>query len=176
MTENSTVVFRAGNGIDRIDYLPWYVRYTQHYTIQFADLASTAANVRLADINGQDIVVSFASSVDQVVLVGGANGYITPTLKFGDGAVWDAAKLAQIAIDAQISSGAPVIVGTGRDDLISAGYGNHEIQGGAGNDTFVFHRGDAQLTVADFGRQRYAQDFGIFAGGHGAVAPLGRSQ
>ena len=99
MTENSTVVFRVGRR-HRSDRLVAVVfRYTQHYTIQFADLASTAASVRLADINGQDIVVSFASSGDEVVLVGGANGYITPTLKFGDGAVWDAAKLAQIAID-----------------------------------------------------------------------------
>src|SRR5262249_44320158 len=148
MTENSTVVFRSGDGIDRIAELPSFVRFTQHYTIQFADLSSTQADVWLYDANSQDIAIAFPSG-DEVVLAGAANGFITPTIRFDDGVVWDAAKLAQTAIDREVASGAPLILGTARDDVINAGPGTHEVQGSAGNDTFLFHRGDGQLTVAD---------------------------
>ena len=48
-------------------------------------------------------------------------------------------------------SGDDVILGGADDDYISGGSGDDDLWGGDGSDTFVFHEGDGDDTVQDFG-------------------------
>ena len=146
ISEGGTLIFRAGDGLDRIQSPPWNVT---HYTVQFPDLASSDVTVRFADLNSGDAILSFVSSGDQLILPGVLNGGPAVSLQFAEGTVWTNAQIDAAAVSAEVASGASLILGSAGDDVINAGPGAHEIRGNGGNDTFLFHKGDGTQVISD---------------------------
>jgi Ca2+-binding RTX toxin-like protein len=154
IVNNGTLLFRAGDGIDRLR-LPDQWWSVSQFTIGFPDLTSTDVTVRFADGNSGDAIISFGSVSDELIIPGilyGINNNASFTLSFADGVSWSNAQLLTKVVSAQGASGSPLILGTSGNDTIAAGAGTHEIRGNGGNDTFIFHKGDGTQTIADTSR------------------------
>ena len=114
--------------------------------IEFADLVSTGAVVRLAGLDGNDLLITFPATGDQVLVAGRP---FMPTITFADGQTWTSADLIARSIAAQAGAENDVIFGSSQNDTIAAGRGDDEVRGGAGNDTFIYVRGDGRDVIQD---------------------------
>ncbi|SNB82083.1 Ca2+-binding protein, RTX toxin-related, partial [Rhodoblastus acidophilus] len=137
-----TLVFSSGDGVDELQY----VNRGQSDTVQFSDLAASAALVRPS---GNDVVISFTETGDSIRIDGALNGERQTTIQFADGVRWTPAQLAQQAVLSQETSGADVIIGGNVAETIQGGLGDDFIQGGAGDDTYLFARGDGRDAILD---------------------------
>ncbi|WP_460077456.1 putative Ig domain-containing protein, partial [Roseibium sp. ROS1] len=70
-------------------------------------------------------------------------------MAFEDGTIWDAAYLAKLALDNQISSDADTVFGSAYSELIEGGDGNDTLHGGGGSDTLFGGEGDDILQGYD---------------------------
>ncbi|WP_422378906.1 putative Ig domain-containing protein [Roseibium sp.] len=67
------------------------------------------------------------------------------TIAFEDGTIWDAAYLADLALDGQVGATADTVFGSGYGDVINGGGGNDTLYGGGGSDTLLGGEGDDVL-------------------------------
>ena len=147
MVSGSRLVFRSGDGIDRVETVTDGGFGAQAPSeIEFADLVSTAAVVRLAGLDGNDLLITFPATGDQVLVAGRP---FMPTITFADGQTWTSADLIARSIAAQAGPENDVIFGSSQNDTIAAGRGDDEVRGGAGNDTFIYVRGDGRDVIQD---------------------------
>ena len=147
MVSGSRLVFRSGDGIDRVETVTDGGFGAQAPSeIEFADLLSTSAVVRLAGLDGNDLLITFPATGDQVLVAGRP---FMPTITFADGQTWTSADLIARSIAAQAGAENDVIFGSSLNDTIAAGRGDDDVRGGAGNDTFIYVRGDGRDVIQD---------------------------
>jgi len=147
---NDTYRFGLGDGIDRLDDHFDTTRYTGDQFGKFNTLAFKVGVLPAAvsaSRNGSDLVLRL-SSTDSFTAESFFSGH-DPKLNsynplqqatFADGTVWDIDALVRLACTG--SSGADKIVGTVYDDTIDGRAGADELDGGDGNNTYLFGFGD----------------------------------
>ena len=140
--------FSAGDGVDLIEDNGG--GDNDRVEIRGHTLAQTTFTVALGD----DLVLNFAGSSDQITLKNSLDGdYFDgiEELAFEDGTVLDAAGMRAHAIAGQQSSGDDVITGFKAADTLEGGLGNDTLSGGDGSDDYVFTAGDGQDVLEDNG-------------------------
>jgi|GEM_PF-2436836 len=145
MSTDAKIVFSLGDNIDRIE-LPATPGDAE---ITFSGLYSTDAVVRVPDLDGEDLLITFPESGDQVLLVGAQLLSQLPLITFGDGVSWTKADLIARSIADQAGDEADVIFGSSAADTIEGGLGDDDIKGGAGADTYLYTRGDGRDVIED---------------------------
>ncbi|MBD9490470.1 calcium-binding protein [Ensifer sp. ENS11] len=147
---NDTYVFTFGDG---------------HDVILEADAEGTADILRLkglapADVtlvrSGSDLLVSIADDAGGSIRLTGSSGafrhydqYGVEEIVFDNGVRWDAAYLRQWSIYASATDGDDILVGTSASGLFGGGKGNDTLDAGAGDDTYVYARGDGNDTITE---------------------------
>ncbi|WP_254899434.1 calcium-binding protein [Methylomagnum ishizawai] len=129
-----------------------------------AGLNSTNAILSRA---GDDLLVAFDGTADQVTVTGYFQDAFLESIEFGDGVLWDATDIAN-HLTSQLGNGNDVFTGTdygerilalggndaiygmGGDDTLDGGVGDDNLNGGSGNDTYLFGPGSGQDTVYDY--------------------------
>ena len=119
--------------------------------------------------NGQDVLLTIASSTDSISLTSQINlnyGGVDQ-ISFANGTTWDRTTISQNAwftgtsgndtwtggtgIEAYDGkAGNDIINGGGGNDTLKGGAGNDTLTGGTGNDVFVYNAGFGQDTITDF--------------------------
>ncbi|TFI58518.1 hypothetical protein E2493_09710, partial [Sphingomonas parva] len=145
MANDGQLIFRRGDGIDRIEMPSGVTRAT----VTLQGFIAAEAVVRLSALDSNDLIVAFPATGDQIVLVGAAGGGAVPALAFDDGQTWDAAQLIQRSITDQAGPGDDIVLGSARDDVIAAGPGHDQVRGAGGNDVYTFARGDGRDVIDD---------------------------
>ena len=149
---SDTYIYRRGDGSDTIQDDAW---------------SGTDDLVRFTDINqasvaigrsGDDLVLTIAPSVaggtdgGTITIKGGltqSNGVGVERFQFADGSTLTIGDIRQQYL-AQISTaGNDTINGSLFDEVITAGRGNDTLNGGAGNDTYIYRRGDGVDTIQE---------------------------
>ncbi|WP_337660613.1 calcium-binding protein [Anderseniella sp. Alg231-50] len=161
---DDTYIFNPGDGIDTIQDTGSGLDRNDKLVIGYnvADVIVT----RPAGTN--DIVLTFAGSTDQITIINALSGKTfsaIETYEFLD-ATWTPVSIAQSLVDGQITEGADIITGSGiinglggndliwgegLADTLSGGLGDDFLDGGAGNDTYLYSAGDGHDTIHDFG-------------------------
>ncbi|MCV0425006.1 MAG: tandem-95 repeat protein, partial [Roseibium sp.] len=145
MSVDAKIVFNLGDNIDRIE-LP---EVPGEGEITFSGLYSTDAVVRVPDLDGEDLLITFPESGDQVLLAGAQLRSQLPLITFGDGVSWTRSDLIARSISDQAGDEADVVFGSSGADTIEGGKGDDDIKGGAGADTYLFTRGDGRDVIED---------------------------
>lgn len=112
--------------------------------------ASMTAQRRGTD--SDDLVLRFAGSTDQVVIVDGliANRGVESVV-FEDGTTLDFAALSALVVANQATDRNDVLTGTDGDDTLEGGLGNDLGSGGAGSDNYVYAQGDGDDRIEPLG-------------------------
>ncbi|HEX8224132.1 MAG TPA: tandem-95 repeat protein, partial [Allosphingosinicella sp.] len=145
MANDGRIVFHAGDGIDRVEMPSGVTRAT----VEFADLFSSDAVVRLAALDSNDLVIDFPATGDRVVIAAALAGGAVPSILFADGEAWDGAALIQRSVADQSSDGNDFIRGSSSADIVTGGTGDDRIAGNGGNDTYLFSIGDGRDVIDD---------------------------
>jgi Ca2+-binding RTX toxin-like protein len=167
---NDLYRFSSGDGDDVFrEYTNGFNGWGGADTIEFgAGILPSSVIVSQAD-NGSDLVLSISGTSDRVTVDGGLGGgsnYRIEEVRFADGTVWAWSDLVarstggtpgndSLAGDGNantISGGAgnDVLEGRYDDDILAGGTGNDTLYGSAGNDTYVFARGDGADSIYEF--------------------------
>ncbi|MFT0860353.1 calcium-binding protein [Ancylobacter sp. G4_0304] len=139
---SDTYRFNLGWGNDRIDNADWSASGGTD-TIDFG------AGISTADISVRrewsDLVLIHANG-DRITVSGHFYGesYRIDQVRFANGTVWNAAKLASMAVAG--TAGDDYLVGESGADALDGKGGDDTIEGGAGNDTLTGGAGDDRLT------------------------------
>ncbi|MGB3408012.1 MAG: tandem-95 repeat protein, partial [Jannaschia sp.] len=136
------IIISEGDGIDVVDFVDG------PGDLVFVDHGSTEVDIRRAAVDSTDLILAFPRTGDQVIL---PRGELRGTISFSDGVVWTAADLRAKALAAQADDGDDIIFGTSAAETFAGGPGDDEIDGGAGNDTYLFARGDGRDVITDTG-------------------------
>ncbi len=149
---NDTYVYARGGGNDTITEGAW---------------SGTNDKLVLVDLNPADVSVSFSGSdllisiTESVAGAGDAGAILikatlgtdteqgVETIVFADGTTWNAAQIRAQAIASAQTAGNDTITGFGSGDTYIGGLGDDVINGGDGNDTYVYARGDGNDTITD---------------------------
>ena len=157
---NDTYLFNTGSGQDTI---------TDASGTNIVKLGAgfTTANVRVwRDVSNLYIGIPDSTNVLTVQGWFDITANYVESIQFADGAVWDVATLAAVAvfggtsgndmIDATTGndklygfSGNDYLSGYAGDDTLDGGAGNDTLDGGEGNDTYLFDTGSGQDTITD---------------------------
>ena len=138
----ATLYFKGGDGSDIVES-GWEGR------IVFEDLNSTDAVVRRVDLQGNDVLIAFPVSGDQVLVRAALTTAGFESIDFADGVSWSPDDLIAASITAQTSDRGDVVTGSSRADTIVGGLGDDVMQGGGGNDTYEYFRGDGRDVISD---------------------------
>lgn len=143
---NDTYVFGRGFGLDSA--------YDYDNTAGNKDTVQLAAGVSVIDLivmsNGSDLTLSISGTNDRMTLQYWRWGspYQIEQVRFADGTLWNADDLvAQSCIG---STGDDTLIGDDKANMLDGKGGNDSLQGGSGNDTYIFGRGYGQDTVYDY--------------------------
>ncbi len=117
--------------------------------LEFTDLQSTEAVVRIAEENSLDWSIYFPGTGDQVTIHRAQDLNLMPLIIFADGVEWGVAELQQRYIESQTTQLDDRILGSKGDDTIQGGKGDDVLRGGEGDDTYVFARGDGRDVIVD---------------------------
>ena len=120
-------------------------------TLSFTNLNSTDAVMRRIDADGDDWMIYFPQTTDQITLIDLSRATDTPAVEFADGVVWGFADMAERLIASQQTDRSDLIIGSAISDVIMGGKGNDTIDGGDGADTYIFTRGDGRDVISDSG-------------------------
>ncbi|WP_199084622.1 calcium-binding protein [Bosea sp. ASV33] len=143
---SDTYRFSAGFGQDRIEESVEIVAYQDFDQIEFgtglapADVSLTRA--------GNDLVIGFAGTSDQVTVVGqfaSAAWYGSFTdierISFTDGTVWEEGDIRRMLLEQARTIGNDIIEGFYAADVLDGGAGDDILRGSTGSDTYKFGLG-----------------------------------
>ncbi len=149
---DDTYVYARGDGNDTITEDTWGGPSDR---IVFSDLAPTEVTL---ERTGNDLVIRIAESASGA----GDGGSIlirntlddsmekgVEALVFADGTTWSRAEVRMKLLAQASTDGNDTIVGFNVADTITAGKGDDVINGGIGNDTYVWARGDGDDTITE---------------------------
>ncbi|MEM8697814.1 MAG: cadherin-like domain-containing protein, partial [Pseudomonadota bacterium] len=143
---SDTYVFNPGDGQDIIDD-------NGSFDTDVLDLGFETSDLVLGrgGAAGNDILLQFQSSTDQVTVINGYSGGQQDGIEqfqFTD-ATLTTADLRQRFLDAQVTSGDDVIVGFNGAETLSGGEGNDTLIGSTGNDIYLIEIGDGDDLIED---------------------------
>ncbi len=99
-----------------------------------------------------DLLIRFAGSDDSLVLVealaAGAFGRVEE-IAFADGTLWRVAELGSRLAEGAASAGNDLVLGTDFAETLTGGAGNDVLLGLAGDDVYIFRRGDGRDRIED---------------------------
>ena len=142
---DASFIFRVGDGSDIIDTRG----QGGSSTLKFVDQSSDNAMVRKIDLDGDDVVIAFPDTGEQVTIRGALTNSNLQRIQFANETEWSRDDLVAAAIEAQQSDLDNAITGSNLADLIEGGLGDDDSQGGAGDDIYLFNRGDGRDVIAD---------------------------
>lgn len=147
---SDTYVFRVGSGNDVLDNSAYGDAITGKLdTIRLDGISSSGVSISRSK---NDLIIRLSASGETLVVTShfltgsDAYGYFIDQIQFGDGAIWDKARIASEVLVGH--EDADVILGYDSADNISGGAGNDKLNGGSGNDLI---NGDAGDDVVDGG-------------------------
>ena len=137
--------FAAGDGKDTI------LESAGTDEIQFG--AGLAASSLVMRISGDDLVLSFSGTADEVRISHhfAASGYKVERARFSDGTIVPLALDADLVLTYTGTDAAETITGRASRDLITGGKGSDSLNGGAGDDTYYINAGDGQDAITETG-------------------------
>ncbi|WP_412066340.1 calcium-binding protein [Rhizobium sp. SYY.PMSO] len=140
---NDIYVYRAGDGLDVI--FEGVAEGTADVLKLYGIAPSAVSLVR----DGNNLKLQFAGLPgDQLTLVNSADTplefdqYGIEKIQFEDGTIWDAAVLRQKSVYAGATDGNDILTGTAASGDFGGGKGDDVLDAGAGNDNYIYHRGD----------------------------------
>ena len=167
-TGNNKYIFSLSDGKDRIRE-SHYAWHENNDILLFRDIKLSELNIYRDD---DDVIFDVISTNDQLEI---EHQFDYPTealsierFEFADGVVWDKEQLKKHVFDKQFTEGDDEILGYtfgSNQEVISAGFGNDEIDGGDGKDTYIYNIGDGQDTISD--GDRYENDLNVIKIGEG---------
>lgn len=160
---------RGGTGNDTInggrgDDTYFYARGDGNDTI--TDLDGSADRLVLEQIastdvslvrNGNDVTLVIAPTIPGASDGGSialryqltnATGDGFESVEFSDGVIWDQHRISSMLISQEATAGNDIVNGRGFNETIRAGLGDDVINGGSGNDVYVYARGDGNDTIS----------------------------
>ncbi len=148
LAPDDSYVFARGDGIDRLSMRVNTGTLSGSITIE--DYTSSDVLVRLAAVDGKDLILSFPTTGEMILLVDALGAARFPPITFADGVVWNRAELLQRALGDQASDGDDVIRAH-RDfaTTIIGGLGDDDITGSSAQDVYRFARGDGRDVIND---------------------------
>ena len=117
--------------------------------IVFADFTAIDAQLRRIDLDGPDVLIAFPTSGDQLLIRNALGTANVSTITFADGESWTRDQFIAAAVRAQSTDRDDVITGSQFADEIRPGRGDDDVEGGFGNDTYYFLRGDGHDLISD---------------------------
>ncbi|MEA2879899.1 MAG: hypothetical protein QOF14_5095, partial [Hyphomicrobiales bacterium] len=151
---SDTYRFAAGGGQDVIDENVFLVVYADNDVVEFG-AGITAANTLLAR-SGEDLIVTFSGSSDQLTVTGqfGHAGWSSgwhdiETFRFTDGTVWTDAQVRDKLLQQAKTAGNDTITGFYTADTLDGGAGNDTLRGVGGGDTYLFGKGSGQDVIQE---------------------------
>ncbi|MXN66503.1 hypothetical protein GR183_16430 [Stappia sp. GBMRC 2046] len=154
---NDTYIYRLGGGYDQLSD----AGDDSADTLSFGEGIDAADVLVTASDNGNDVIVSFAgSTTDRILLKGvlsnGNNGIDRFT--FDDGTVWNRSEILSHVDYSPVggqtysgTSGDEELIGTVGADILTGAGGTDTLDGGSGSDTYQFNRGDGADQIIDRG-------------------------
>jgi len=151
---SDTYHFAAGGGQDVIEENVFLVVYADNDAVEFG-AGIMAANTLLAR-NGNDLIVTFSGSSDQLIVTGqfGHAGWSSgwqdlETFRFADGTIWSDAQVRDKLLQQAMTAGNDTITGFYTADTLDGGGGNDTLRGVGGGDTYLFGRGSGQDVIQE---------------------------
>ncbi|WP_281405083.1 calcium-binding protein, partial [Rhizobium sp. FKY42] len=149
---DDTYVYARGDGNDTITEANWsgYNDKLVLTNINPADVSLTYA--------GTDLTISIAESapgagdagsIKLVATLIQDDGRGVENIVFADGTTWNAAMIRAKAIEARQTVGNDTITGFNAAETYTGGLGNDVVNGGGGDDTYVYARGDGNDTITE---------------------------
>ncbi len=156
--QNDTYLFGRGDGHDVIEdgdndfFNESFDRLELRDDLRWTDFTfereGDSATVTLA-VTGTDDAVTLRNAFASEQLLGFTN--LIEEIVFGDGTVWDYAKLAQHVVDLSVTAGDDTVYGFEIADSMDGGAGDDLLVGGYGSDSYVFARGYGDDVIDDIG-------------------------
>ncbi|WP_281405084.1 calcium-binding protein, partial [Rhizobium sp. FKY42] len=149
---DDTYVYARGDGNDTITEDSW-----NGYNDKLVFTNINPTDVSLSYV-GTELTITIAESAagagdaGSVKLVGTLiqdNGRGVENIVFADGTTWNAAMIRAKAIEAKQTAGNDTIVGFNAAETYTGGLGNDVVNGGGGDDTYVYARGDGNDTITE---------------------------
>jgi VCBS repeat-containing protein len=142
----NTYVFSPGDGRDQINF---YNNFIAHQGQDIVVLnGRVPSNVILtSDRTGNDLVIRFAGSQDEIRIGGAVGSSQTVAIHFADGTVWTPTDIAQHLV----ANTDTVVSGSGTLTAPVAGSGHTVLIGDATSSTFVYSRGAGDVVIEDAG-------------------------
>ncbi|WP_367714279.1 tandem-95 repeat protein (plasmid) [Nitratireductor sp. GISD-1A_MAKvit] len=150
-----TYVFRRGDGLDVIEESGWRGDLNR---LVLADYNPGDLDAIVISDNGRDVALRFGVG-DQVILQNALDGSSYARIReieFANGTIWTESELKR-AVDASHVSSQRLVLGTDGTDTITGTTADEIMDGGIGDDTYVFARGggrDTIRSIPDFGDVR----------------------
>jgi Ca2+-binding RTX toxin-like protein len=150
---SDTYTFSRGDGRDVIDDDATTSGNTD--TLVLRGYTPDEVIVTRPDPNGQDLLIQFEGSTDEILLInqfstGAGRGL--EAIQFGDGTSWDRSFIVGL-LTAGGTDRDETIEGTGGSDLLIGRGGNDVLNGRDGSDTYVYSRGDGIDVIEDNGNR-----------------------
>ena len=148
---DDTYVFTAGDGDD---------------TIVETQAGGALDTIRLKGVDpahvtfhrsGNDLVMSFGGTLGSIKLSGFTSDFKhydqfgIEQVIFDDGSVWNKDFLRQRSVYDSATDGDDVLIGTSASGEFGGGKGNDTLDGGGGNDTYLYARGDGNDVITEGG-------------------------
>jgi Ca2+-binding RTX toxin-like protein len=151
---NDTYVYARGDGKDTI------IESAGGGTGDKLTFTNINTNKVTISHNEDDVTITIAESTagagdgGSILLKGGLDenlGQGIEQIVFADATTWTRATLRQMLIDYAGTTGNDSLTDTGTSHVISGGKGNDTIDGGGGDDIYLYRRGDGVDTLSDYG-------------------------
>lgn len=148
-----TYIYSSGDGHDVINEEASYDNTKD--VVVLADISSSRASLQRS---GNDVIVLIAESATgvgdggSIVLKKQMNNYQgegVERIQFSDGVIWTPSDIRLMLITAAQTTGNDNIVGTALADILRGGLGDDSLQGGGGEDTYIYQRGDGHDMISE---------------------------
>jgi Ca2+-binding RTX toxin-like protein len=139
-----TYIYSSTGGDDII-----YSGDNQAGILMFSDIASTDVTIARPS-GGTDLVITVSNTGKTVTIRGEyANGGQLASIAFSDGVTWTYAQVEQMLLDQESAANDGAVYGYWSNDIINAGPGDKYLNGGGGNDTYVYTSAGGNDVIAD---------------------------
>lgn len=119
-------------------------------TLKLEGYLETELSFRRLTVDGPDLIIDLAESRDQILVIGaldGASSSQIEQIELDDGTVLSIQSIRAQLLTSLSTSAADHIIGTRFADVINAGLGDDFLDGGRGQDTYLFAQGDGHDTI-----------------------------